>query len=114
MGPRDPARWTWLDGRGHALLLLGRDEEAIRALISALDANPKNISSHGFLASAYALVGRSEEAHAALAAYLERHPGTRVSTFRTLSPVPLVLTGPNYRQLRAHINEGLLKAGMAE
>jgi adenylate cyclase len=114
MGPRDPARWTWLDGRGHALLLLGRDEEAIRALISALDANPKNISSHGFLAAAYALVGRSEEAHAALAAYLERHPGTRVSTFRTLSPVPLVLTGPNYRQLRAHINEGLLKAGMPE
>jgi hypothetical protein len=25
-----------------------------------------------------------------------------------------VLTGPNYRQLRAHINEGLLKAGMPE
>ena len=114
MGPRDPARWTWLDGRGHALLLLGRDEEAIRALISSLDANPKNVSSHGFLAAAYALVGRSEEAHAALAAYLERHPGTRVSTFRTLSPVPLALTGPAYRQLRAHLNEGLLKAGMPE
>jgi TolB-like protein/cytochrome c-type biogenesis protein CcmH/NrfG len=114
MGPRDPARWTWLDSRGHALLLLGRDEEAIRALISALDANPKNVSSHAFLAAAYALVGRSEEAHAALAAYLQRHPGARVSTFRTLSPVPLALTGPNYRQLRAHINEGLLKAGMPE
>jgi TolB-like protein/DNA-binding SARP family transcriptional activator len=114
IGPRDPARWTWLDGRGHALVLLGRDEEAIRALISALDANPKNVSSHAFLAAAYALVGRSEEAHAALAAYLERHPGTRVSTFRTLSPVPLALTGPNYRQLRAHLNEGLLKAGMPE
>jgi TolB-like protein/cytochrome c-type biogenesis protein CcmH/NrfG len=114
IGPRDPARWTWLDGRGHALLLLGRDEEAIRALISALDANPKNVSSHAFLAAAYALVGRSEEAHAALAAYLERHHGTRVSTFRTLSPVPLVLTGPTYRQLRAHLSEGLLKAGMPE
>jgi len=114
MGPRDPARWTWLDSRGHALLLLGRDEEAIRALISALDANPKNVSSHAFLAAAYALVGRSEEAHAALAAYLERHPGTRVSTFRTRSPVPLALTGPTYRALRAHINEGLLKAGMPE
>ena len=31
MGPRDPARWTWLDSRGHALLLLGRDEEAIHS-----------------------------------------------------------------------------------
>src|SRR5262249_3604854 len=27
IGPRDPGRWTWLDGRGHALILLGRDEE---------------------------------------------------------------------------------------
>ena len=114
MGPRDPARWTWLDSRGHALLLLGRDEEAIRSLISALDANPKNVSSHAFLAASYALLGRSEEAHAALAAYLERHPGARVSTFRTLSPVPLALTGPNYRQLRARLNDGLLKAGMPE
>ena len=114
MGPRDPGRWTWLDGRGHAFILLEREEDAVRALINALDANPKNVSSHAFLAAAYALVGRSEEAHAALAAYLERHPGTRVSTFRTLSPVPLALTGPNYRQLRAHLNEGLLKAGMPE
>ncbi len=114
MGPRDPARWTWLDSRGHALLLLGRDEEAIRSLISALDANPKNVSSHAFLAASYALLGRSEEAHAALAAYLERHPGARVSTFRTLSPVPLALTGPGYRQLRARLNVGLLKAGMPE
>ena len=23
IGPRDPGRWTWLDGRGHALILLG-------------------------------------------------------------------------------------------
>src|SRR5499426_2995858 len=46
IGPRDPGRWTWLDGRGHALILLGRDEEAARALISALYANPKNISPH--------------------------------------------------------------------
>src|SRR5262249_3010052 len=46
IGPRDPGRWTWLDGRGHALILLGRDEEAIRTLTSALDANPKNTSPH--------------------------------------------------------------------
>src|SRR5215472_11088905 len=51
IGPRDPGRWTWLDGRGHALILLGRDEEAIRTLTSALDANPKNTSPHAFLAA---------------------------------------------------------------
>ncbi len=114
IGPRDPGRWTWLDGRGHALLLLGRDQEAVHALISALDANPKNVSSHAFLAAAYGLLGRTEEAHAALAAYQQKRPGARVSTFRVLSPVPLVLTGARYQQLRARVAEGLRKAGMAE
>ena len=114
IGPRDPGRWTWLDGRGHALVLLGRDEEAIRALVNALDANPKNTSPHAFLAAAYALLGRSEEARAALAAYLERRPGSRVSTFRTQSPVPLALTSTAYRQLFARVHEGLRKSGMPE
>jgi adenylate cyclase len=114
IGPRDPGRWTWLDSRGHALILLGRDEEAVRALISALDANPKNHFTHAFLAAAYALLGRPEEARAALVAYLERRPGTRVSTFRTRSPVPLVLTSPTYQQLRARLIHGLRTAGMPE
>jgi TolB-like protein/DNA-binding winged helix-turn-helix (wHTH) protein/cytochrome c-type biogenesis protein CcmH/NrfG len=114
MGPRDPGRWTWFDGRGHALILLGRDEDAIRALINALDANPKNISSHAFLAAAYALLGRSEQARAALAAYLERRPGERISTFRRHSPVPLALTSLNYRKQYERLSEGLHKAGMPE
>src|SRR5215470_7849872 len=91
IGPRDPGRWTWLDGRGHALILLGRDEDAVRTLISALDANPKNISSHAFLAAAYAFLGRDEDARAELAAYDRVRPGARISTFRKLSPVPLAL-----------------------
>src|SRR5262245_45635243 len=114
IGPRDPGRWTWLDGRGHALILLGRDEEAIRALVNALDANPKNISPHAFLAAAYALLDRPEEARAALAAYLERRPGARVSTFRTQAPVPLALTSAAYRQQFARVREGLRKGGMPE
>ena len=114
IGPRDPGRWTWLDGRGHALILLGRDEEAIRALNSALDANPKNLSPHAFLAAAYALLGRSDEARAELALYLQRRPDARVSTFRRLSPVPLALTSPQYRQQQQRIAEGLRKAGMPE
>src|SRR5262245_15979945 len=114
IGPRDPGRWTWLDGRGHALLLLGRDQEAIHALNSALDANPKNLSPHAFLAAAYALLGRSEEARAELAAYLERRPETRVSTFRRFSPVPLALTSPQYQQQLQRIAEGLRKAGLPE
>jgi TolB-like protein len=114
IGPRDPGRWTWLDGRGHALLLLGRDEEAVHALIAALDANPKNLSSPAFLAAAYALLGRLDEARAALGAYLQRRPETRVSTFRRFSPVPLALTSKKYQQLNERISEGLRKAGMPE
>jgi TolB-like protein/tetratricopeptide (TPR) repeat protein len=114
IGPHDPGRWTWLDGRGHALILLGRDEEAIHALNSALDANPKNLSSHAFLASAYARLGRFDEARAELAAYLQRRPETRISTFRRLSPVPLALTSPAYREQHVQLDEGLRKAGMPE
>jgi adenylate cyclase len=114
IGPRDPGRWTWLDGRGHALILLGRDEEAVHALISALDANPRNHFSHAFLAAAYAHLGRSEEAKAALATYLQRRPDTKISTFRRSSPVPLALTSPKYQQLKARLDEGLRKAGMPD
>jgi adenylate cyclase len=114
IGPRDPGRWTWLDGRGHALILLGRDEEAIRSLINALDANPKNVSSHAFLAASYALLGRSDEARASLATYLQRRPDSRVSTFRRLSPVPLVLTSQIYQQQHERLKEGLRRAGMPE
>ena len=114
IGPRDPARWTWLDGRGHALLLLGRDQEAIHALTGALDANPKYLTSHAFLAATYALLNRPDDARAALATYLQRYPDTRISTFRRLSPVPFALTSLRYRQQHERISEGLRKAGMPE
>jgi TolB-like protein/tetratricopeptide (TPR) repeat protein len=114
IAPRDPGRWTWLDARGHALILLGRDEEAVRSLISALDANPKNLSSHAFLAASYALLGRSDEARASLATYLQKRPEARVSTFRRLSPVPLVLTSQIYQQQHERLKAGLRKAGMPE
>ena len=82
IGPRDPGRWTWLDGRGHALILLGRDEEAIHALISALDANPKNLFSHAFLAAAYAhprSLRRGASGARRLPAKTSRHDGYRHS-----------------------------------
>jgi adenylate cyclase len=114
IGPRDPGRWTWLDGRGHALILLGRDEEAVRYLRGALEANSKSVGSHAFLAAAFALMGRQEEAQAALAQYNQVRPATRVSTFRRFAPVPLVLTGPTYQERRRRLDEGLRKAGMPE
>jgi adenylate cyclase len=112
IGPRDPARWTWLDGRGQALILLERDEEAVRSLIAANEANPRSVGTQALLAAAYALVGRMEAAQAALAAYLAKHPDARASTFRRFAPVPLANTAREYQVKREHLLEGLRKAGM--
>src|SRR5262249_36122506 len=114
IGPRDPGRWTWLDGRGQALILLGRDAEAVRSLRLALDANPNGVNTYGLLAAAYALSGRIDDARDALAQYQRVRPGERVRDFRRLAPVPLHLTSAAYQQQRERLNEGLRKAGMAE
>jgi len=113
-GPRDPGRWTWLAAKGQALLLLGRDRDAIGALRSAIDANPAAVGEYAVLAAAYALSGRDEEARMALARYEGLHPGATVANFRSLSPVPLQLTDPNYLEQRDRLKEGLRKAGMPE
>src|SRR5262249_7206604 len=113
-GPRDPGRWTWLDGKGQTLLLLGRDADAIASLRAAIDANPAYMASHAVLAAAYALAGRADDARAALAPYMPAHPDARVSTFRALSPVPLRLTDASYLKQRERLKEGLRKAGMPE
>ena len=113
-GPRDPGRWTWLDGRGQALILLGRDEEALRSFRLALEANPNSTGTYALLAAACALTGRDDEARAALARYDSVRPGATVTDFRRLSPVPLRLTSADYQRQRERLKDGLRKAGMPE
>jgi TolB-like protein/Flp pilus assembly protein TadD len=113
-GPYDPGRWSWFDARGQALLLLGRDEDAIRSLRTALEVNPDYLSSYAVLAAAYALKGLDEKAHTALAQYRRSNPDVTVSTFRSLSPVPLELTSQTYLKQRERLKDGLRKAGMPE
>jgi adenylate cyclase len=114
LGPRDPGRWSWLDSRGHALILLGRDLEAVRYLRMALDANPNALSPHAFLAAAYAFLGRMDEARQELGQYNRLRPAETVANFRRESPVPLRLTGPGYQQRFERVKEGLRNAGMRE
>lgn len=114
IGPRDPGRWTWLGGKGQALLLLGRDAEAIASLRAAVESNLADVGDYAVLAAAYALSGRDNEAQAALAEYRRAHPDTTVASFRNLSPVPLRLTDPSYRQQRERLKDGLRRAGMPE
>jgi adenylate cyclase len=114
LGPRDPGRWSWLDSRGHALILLGRDREAIRYLRMALDANPNAVSPHAFLAAALALTGRMDEAREELGLYARLRAGETIASFRRETPVPLRLTGPSYQQLFERVKDGLRGAGMPE
>jgi tetratricopeptide (TPR) repeat protein len=102
IGPRDPGQWTWLSAKGHALILLGRDGDAIGALSAALNANPRASDTYALLASAYALAGHDAEARAALAHYERYRPGMRVTAYRARTPVPLELTAPAYQ--RSHIS----------
>src|SRR5215472_13922063 len=112
LGPRDPARWTWLDGQGHALILLGRDEEAVRSLRAALDSNPNTVGTYALLASSYALDGQIDKSRLALAQYQKYSPDVTVGSLRSLAPVPLKLTTEKYRQQFERLKEGLRKAGM--
>jgi TolB-like protein/Tfp pilus assembly protein PilF len=113
-GPYDPSRWSWFDAQGQALLLLGRDDEAIRSLRDAIEVNPNYTSTFAVLAAASALKGLDQEAHTALAQYRRTNPDVTVSTFRSLSPVPLKLTSAAYLKQRERLKEGLRKAGMPE
>ena len=114
IGPRDPGQWTWLSSKGHALILLGRDNEAIAALRVALNANPKASDTYALLAAAYALAGNKLEAHAALAQYEQYRPGMHVSAYRVRAPVPIDLTAPAYQRQRERLKQGLRLAGMPE
>ena len=111
IGPHDPGRWTWLGGKGQALLLLGRDAEAIKSLRAAVEANPANVGDYAVLAAAYALSGHDDEAQAA---YRRSHAETTIGSFRYMSPVPLRLTDPSYLQQRERLKAGLRRAGMPE
>ena len=72
-GPRDPGRWTWLDGRGQTLILLGRDQEALQSFRLALEANPNSISTYACWQRPARSRPRRRSARA-LARYIGVHP----------------------------------------
>jgi tetratricopeptide (TPR) repeat protein len=98
IAPRDPSRWTWLQGLGRALMQLGHDEEAIEVLRHGLDSNPGYVRGKAWLAAALALAGNHERARLHLAEYLAVEPGMTVRRFAAQrSSVPIDATSPVYR-----------------
>ena len=55
IAPRDPDRWTWLQGLGRALIQQGRYLEAMDKLSQAMDNNPGYLRGEAWLAAALAV-----------------------------------------------------------
>ncbi|MBN8987514.1 MAG: tetratricopeptide repeat protein [Rhizobiales bacterium] len=73
------ARWTWLLGAGLTLVVMDRNEEAIRYLTRSIAITPATGRSHAMLATAYYRLGRIDEAKAAIAKTMELRPGSTVA-----------------------------------
>ena len=115
IAPRDPTRWTWLQGLGRALMQLGDDAGAIGALSQALDVNPAYLRGKALLAAAEALAGDIEAAGRYLAEYHTLEPDMTVRRFaQQRSSVPPEAVSPVYRQETERILEGLRRAGMPD
>jgi tetratricopeptide (TPR) repeat protein len=115
VAPRDPDRWTWLQGLGRALMQLGRDSEAVAVLSQAIDSNPGYVRGRAWLAAAEALAGDVARARLHLAAYAAVEPSMTVPRFaEERSSVPLEATSAVYRRESERILEGLRRAGMPD
>jgi tetratricopeptide (TPR) repeat protein len=115
IAPRDPTRWTWLQGLGRALIQLGDDAGAINALSQAMDSNPAYLRGKALLAAAAALAGDSEMARRHLGEYLAVEPNMTVSRFaRQRSSVPPDAVNDVFRRESERILEGLRRAGMPD
>ena len=115
IAPRDPERWTWLQGLGRALMQLGDDVGAVAALSQAMENNPAYVRGKAMLAAAAALAGDVEAARRYLAEYALVEPAMTVQRFaRQRSSVPPGAVSPVYRRECERITEGLRRAGMPD
>ena len=113
IAPRDPERWTWLQGLGRALMQLGDDASAVAALSLAMDCNPAYLRGKAMLAAAEALAGDITAAQQHLAEYAAIEPAMTVQRFaRQRSSVPPDAVSPIYRRECERILDGLRRAGM--
>ena len=115
IAPRDPERWTWLQGLGRALMQLGHDAEAVDALCQTMDSNPGYLRGKAMLAAAEALTGNLEGAKLHLAQYAAAEPDMTVRRFAAQrSSVPPDAVSPTYRRESERIFDGLRRAGMPD
>ena len=112
VAPSDPARWTWLQGLGRALMQLGRDAEAADALRLAVASNPAYAPSHAFLAAALASAGEDVAARAAMEEFRRMEPNAPLDTFARHPAVPHQATSPLYQAGNARMLDGMRRAAV--
>ncbi len=115
ISPRDPERWTWLQGLGRALMQLGDDAGAVDALGLAMDSNPGYLRGKAMLAAAEALAGNAPAARRLFAEYHALEPNMTVQRFaQQRSSVPPDAVSSVYQKESRRILDGLRRAGMPE
>jgi len=115
VAPRDPDRWTWLQGLGRALMQLGEDAAAVGAMSQAMESNPGYLRGKAMLAAAAALSGDRETATRCFAEYRALEPTMTIQRFaRQRSSVPPDAVSPIYREESKRILEGMRLAGMPD
>jgi len=115
IAPRDPERWTWLQGLGRALMQLGDDAGAVSALSQAIDNHPGYLRGKAMLAGAEALAGDLDAAKRHMAEYRIIEPDMTVQRFaQQRSSVPPGAVSQAYRKEIGRILDGLRRAGMPD
>jgi TolB-like protein len=115
IAPQDRARWTWLQGLGRALMQLGEDAEALRAMRLALQSNINLGRDRAYLAAAEMLAGEEAQAKLQLAKLNELDPGLTIRRFvEERSSVPLAAVSPIYLRENERILAALRNAGMPD
>jgi TolB-like protein/tetratricopeptide (TPR) repeat protein len=113
LAPADPARWSWLQGLGRALLQLGRDAEAAEVLRLALANHPNYAALHALLAAALVLSGDRVNARLEMAEFRRAEPATPIDVLARRSAVPYDATDPLYRARNERVLDGLREANAA-
>jgi TolB-like protein/Flp pilus assembly protein TadD len=113
IAPRDPHRWTWLQGLGRALMQLGHDAEAVDTLREAMASNPGFNRTRALLAAAEALLGEADNARQSMTEFMAAEPTMTIRRFmEQRSHVPLHAVDLRYLQQNERIAHGLTMAGM--
>jgi tetratricopeptide (TPR) repeat protein len=110
LSPRDPWVYIWLVIVGLAKSILGRPEEAVYWLRRSMESNRNYPLCHFNLASALASLGRVEEAKGEVRAGLALDPQFTIASFQSAA----WSNHPVYLAQRAHIIDGMRKAGVPE